>query len=68
MLTWVLTYADVCSKEYGDEVSEDKELVIRCTAEFIGTFFLVLTVGLNVLKGGVMDPEVGTFRPHTLVP
>jgi hypothetical protein len=22
-----------------------------------GTFFLVLTVGLNVLKGGVMDPE-----------
>jgi len=32
-------------------VAEEKLLAVKCAAEFIGTFFLVLTVGLNVLKG-----------------
>ena len=32
-------------------VPEEKLLAVKCAAEFIGTFFLVLTVGLNVLKG-----------------
>jgi len=45
--------------EYGLEWANEPSMRLRMNmaCEFIGTFFLVLTVGLNVLKGGVMDPE-----------
>ena len=44
------------AKDFADKakvagVPEEKLLAVKCAAEFIGTFFLVLTVGLNVLKG-----------------
>jgi aquaporin Z len=47
------------SSEYDVEDPEDghERLLKKLICEFIGTFFLVLTVGLNVLKGGKLDPE-----------
>jgi len=61
----------VRSDEYGDNTEDTSwykpvykytspsyELLARqLVCEFIGTFFLVLTVGLNVLKGGKLDSE-----------
>eukprot|EP00930_Biecheleria_cincta_P042798 TRINITY_DN2944_c0_g3_i1.p1 TRINITY_DN2944_c0_g3~~TRINITY_DN2944_c0_g3_i1.p1 ORF type:complete len:459 (+),score=94.61 TRINITY_DN2944_c0_g3_i1:76-1452(+) len=35
--------------DFGGESTEDSQLVSEMTSEFIGTFMLVLTVGLNVL-------------------
>ena len=42
---------DSADKAKVEGVPEEKLLAVKCAAEFIGTFFLVLTVGLNVLKG-----------------
>lgn len=45
--------------EYGEDAPEGSFRAVygRYVAEFVGTFFLVLTVGLNVLQG-YDDPEV----------
>lgn len=34
-----------------DKAPADVHVAVKCLAEYIGTFFLVLTVGLNVLQG-----------------
>jgi glycerol uptake facilitator-like aquaporin len=39
--------------EPGAEILYGRQLLSRCVAEFIGAFFIVMTVGLNVLKGVV---------------